>query len=93
MEKFGLNLSDAEIEVYNDDLLYYIQKTVRPLQLSRYDLKSIYRRFGLYAENFPPKHHHDKFRVDAETWQTYCDLQFSQFPLYLVEDENETACS
>jgi hypothetical protein len=90
--KHGLNLSDAELEVHDDGLLYYVQTTLRPLQLSCYDLKSICRRFDLYAENFP---HDNKFRVDAETWQNLCDLQFShdQFPLCLVEDENETTCS
>ena len=95
--KHGLNLSDAELEVHDDGLLYYIQKTVRPLQLSCYDLKSICRRFGLYAEYFPPgANGRHRFLVDTETWRTYCELQFSQFPdfpLYLVEDENETACS
>ena len=31
--------------------------------------------------------------VDAETMQDYHDLNFPQFPLDFVEDENETALS
>ena len=85
---------DDDIGTYDDELLHYIQKTVRPLQLNRSDLTSIHRRFGLYTENFPPDTNGRKqFIADAETWQTYRDLQFSRFPLYFVEDENETACS
>ena len=32
-----------------------------------------------------------QFLVDAETWQTYCELQpqFSQFPLHFVDDERK----
>ena len=86
--KHGLNLSDAELEVHDNGLLDYIQTTVRPLQLSCYDLKSIYRRFDFYDTEFLCG-----FRVDAKTWQNYCDLQFSDFPLDLVEDENEIASS
>ena len=97
VEKVGLNLLDAddeEIETDDDWLLRYIQDTVRPLQLNRSDLKSIHRRFGLCTEIFPPDTNgRVRFLVDAETWQTYCDLQFSRFPLLFFEDENETACS
>ena len=65
--------------------------------VSSKDLQSIHRQFGLYTEYFPPgANGRHRFLVDTETWRTYCELQFSQFPdfpLYLVEDENETACS
>ena len=79
-----------EVEAHDAWLLQHIYNSVRPLQLTIYDLQSIHRRFELYTENFPPD---TNGLVDAETWQTYCDLQFSQFPLYFVEDENETAVS
>jgi len=89
-----LDADDEEIETDDDWLLRYIQDTVRPLQLNRYDLQSIHRRFELYTECFPPDADgRNRFSVDAETWQTYCDLQFSHFPLHFVEDENDTACS
>ena len=59
-----------------------------------YDLQAIHRQFELYMENFPPDASGRKqFFVDAETWQNYCDLNFSQFPLHLIEDENETAAA
>ena len=94
VEKVGPNVLDAEIEVYDNGLLHYIWDSVRPLQLNRDDLQSIHRQFELYTENFPPDASgRVQNLVDAETWQTYCELQFSQFPLYFVEDENETACS
>ena len=78
VEKVGPNLLDAETEVYDEGLLHRIWNSVRPLQLSSYDLQSIHRRFELYTECFPPDTNgRRRFPVDAETWQTYCDLQFS----------------
>ena len=77
----------------NDDGLWsYIRETENenPLHLSSDDLQSIHRRFELYTEYFPPgANGPHRFLVDTDTWRTYCDLQFSQFPLHFVDDERK----
>ena len=92
--KSWADADDGDIGTNDDFLVKYIRDTEHenPLSLNGEDILSIHRQFELYTETFPPgANGRHRFLVDAETWQTYCELQpqFSQFPLHFVDDERQ----
>jgi hypothetical protein len=90
--RFPYVLEDR-IRAHDDWLLQHIRGSTK-LSLTISDLHAIYRRFGLYEEIFSPGADgrvYNRKIVDAETWRTYSDLQFPQFPLHFVEDKKDAA--
>ena len=87
----SLNTATKEYDTW---LVQYIHHSVQPLQLTPRDLQAIHRRSGLYTECFPPDADgSNQFCVNAETLRHYCGLNFSEFPLHLVTDGNDTAAA